>query len=243
MADAMDSKSISRKGVGVRVPSPVPMTPEGAALGGERGRGDPLTAALLPVLMHQLNNATQFLQTLGALAAMDPERDWVGERREDLAQTSREVEGLGYVLAVLACAEGADLLGERRDARGLAHLVEAVRGALRRERRSIGAPEAALAELAPGAGRGWEAPWAVASVLLGAGREGDPGEDLRWSLELEEGSQGERAVLSIHRAPGPLLRALSATLEARTGWARLVLEEDSVRLLLPGAWFVFPAQP
>lgn len=198
---------------------------------------DPLTAALLPVLLHRLNNATQFLQTLGSLAGLDPERDWASERCGDLADTAQQVEDLGYVLAVLASAGGADLLQERREARGLVLLVDAARDALRRERRRIVAAPDALPELAHSAGHGWEAPWAVGAMLLAAGRDGDAQVELRWAFELD----GDGAALVTDAQPGAALQLFTEVLAARAPELRPELDTDRARLVFPDGWLVFRA--
>src|SRR5262245_17233978 len=79
MADAMDSKSISRKGVGVQVPASAP----------EHQIEDPLARAMLPVLLHRVANATQHLNGLTALLAHDPGA--LAARGGDLAETSDRV--------------------------------------------------------------------------------------------------------------------------------------------------------
>lgn len=203
------------------------------------GAGDRLTAALLPVLMHRLNNATQLLQALGSLAALDAGRDWVGERSADLGATAADVEELGYVLAVAASGSGADLLQERREARGLVPMVAAVRDALRRERRGLGEPAAPLPDLAGDAGRGWEAPWAVASVLLAAGRDGGGEGALEWAFE----PAGEGARLRTRVAPGAALRELAPRIAQAAPGLRLRLDAGEAVLELPPGWLVFRARP
>lgn len=199
------------------------------------GAADPLAAALLPVLLHRLNNATQLLETLGSLARLDAERDWIGERSADLLEVSARVEELGYVLAVLASAAGADLLQERREPRGVELLVGAARDALRRERRRLAEPAAPLPRLAAAAGAGWEAPWAVASVLFAAGRDSDGGQELRWSLEPLPGSTR----LRVDGVPGPSLSALVERVAFRGGGARLELGQADAALWMPADWLHF----
>ncbi len=91
MADAMDSKSISRKGVGVQVPASAPAFT------------DPLARAMLPVLLHRVGNAAQLLTALDALASASGAR---------LLLDRRERSGLVPLVAcVRACLrrEGRDL--------------------------------------------------------------------------------------------------------------------------------------
>ena len=71
---------------------------------------DPLARALLPAVMHGLNNATQLLSALNALAGRDDDDGWLEKRSADLARTSREIEDLGYAL-------GSELPINKRDQR------------------------------------------------------------------------------------------------------------------------------
>jgi hypothetical protein len=126
-------------------------------------RVDPLAAALLPVLMHRLNNATQILHGWNALVtvgAFDSERG-----AADLAFASQVVDETGWALAVLASASGADLLLARRERRGIAPLLDAVQAALRRSDRDLASPEETPPSLAPSAADGWQVPWAIAAWL------------------------------------------------------------------------------
>lgn len=198
----------------------------------EERAGDPLAAALLPVLLHRLGNSTQLLTALNAVAGEEGGARSIEERSPDLARASRSIRELGYVLAVIASASGADLLLERREARGLEPLVGAVRDALRRAGRDLDPPADPLPALAPATGRGWELAWAVGATLWAAGRALAPGEALAWSLARRGGGW----VLEVRR-PAPLgLRALAPLLQRRLPDARLELEEEAWRLSLPGPW-------
>ncbi len=169
MADAMDSKSISRKGVGVQVPASAPQL------------ADPLARAMLPVLLHRIGNASQLLSNLDALLEVRPVA--LEERPEDLAAAGEIVDDVGWLLALLASASGARLLLDRREAHGLEPLVACVRACLRREGRDLDATTSPLPRLSPRVGSGWELPWAFASMLYLSGRELPPRGSLAWSIE------------------------------------------------------------
>lgn len=213
MADAMDSKSISRKGVGVRVPSSVPAT-------------DPLAAALLPVFLHRLGNTTQLLSTIGSLLSLTQDAGLLAERRDDLAEAAGRAEELGYLLAVLASACGADLLLERREPRGLEIVLLAARDALRRTGRDVALAPQPLPDLAPHFADGWRLPWSVAALIHGAAMQLAQGAVLAARLELEQ----EHWRLEIDGAVEPALA--TRTLE-RLPQARLACGPQSTRLLLP----------
>lgn len=174
MADAMDSKSISRKGVGVQVPASAP------------GLSDPLARAMLPVLLHRIGNASQLLSNLAAL--LDVRAGALEERAEDLAAAGGIVDETGWLLALLASASGANLLLERREAHGLAPLVDGVRACLRRENRDLAPFRGSLPLLAPHVGSGWELPWYVGSVLYLSGRALPEKQSLAWSIARGEGT-------------------------------------------------------
>ncbi len=138
---------------------------------------DELASALLPVLIHRMNNATQMLSNLSSLArlgaAAPSGKDWLEERAEDLVQTSDSVDEIGYLLAVLASASGANLLLERRLPRGLSWMMSAVQDLLRRDGHAVASCSRPVPDQAPGVASGWELCWAVGALLLAsAKREG-----------------------------------------------------------------------
>ena len=126
MADAMDSKSISRKGVGVQVPASAPTRAREA---------DELSRALVSVLLHDLANTTQYLSTLSSLMSDGPALN--AGLLGGLSETTSEVDELGFVLGLVAHAAGADVLLERARRDGLDALLVFVKRALRSERRDL----------------------------------------------------------------------------------------------------------
>ena len=131
MADAMDSKSISRKGVGVRLPS---LAPERESEGDDGRRARALAAAaeeLAPVLFASLEGRLRATrcELEAALAALraDAARALRDERllaRQD--ELREDVRRAGWCLGVLGLAQGADLLRARREREGLRWLVAAL---------------------------------------------------------------------------------------------------------------------
>ena len=88
MADAMDSKSISREGVGVQVPASAP--------------ADELARALLPALLHRLNNVTQVLAGVNSLVRVSGSSTVLLERADDLRHAGGALEQLGWLVGALA---------------------------------------------------------------------------------------------------------------------------------------------
>jgi len=193
---------------------------------------DPLAATLLPVLLHRMNNATQLLSTLNALSSSGGETRWLEERSDDLAHASEAIDRAGYLLAILACACGADLLLERRLAAGLEVAVEAVDQALRREGRSLAPAARPLPLLAPRVKGGWELPWAVASLLLQAGRGLEPGGALEWGLV-----EGERCwVLGGTASPTGRFESLASAIGRRLPEGQLDVRRDGWCWRIPATW-------
>lgn len=175
MADAMDSKSISRKGVGVQVPASAPRPSE----------RDPLATALLPVVLHGLNNATQVLSSLNALLALEsPENggEVLTSRAGDLAHASRQVDELGWMLALVGSASGANVLYARRERAGLRPLVASVRAALRKEARDLAHAERPLPGLASDVADGWQLPWVIGTWIWTSARALPQRSTLDWKL-------------------------------------------------------------
>jgi hypothetical protein len=176
MADAMDSKSISRKGVGVQVPASAPHEP------------DELARALVPVLLHKLNNTTQYLTALQALIGSSPDPDARSRAVSQdvfggLHETALEVDDLGWILGLVANAAGANVLLERRERARLGALVRLVADCLRRTGRDLDAPDRELPLVAARSAReAWEAPWLAARWLYAAGSSLPKGSKLEWEL-------------------------------------------------------------
>jgi hypothetical protein len=167
-------------------------------------KADPLAAALLPVLLHDLNNATQYLTALNALLSTEsptgtsratspgPPRSagsnkTIGAPPTPLAGLSRaahEIDDLGWVLGLAANAGGADLLLDRRHRAGLEPLLVMVRKCLRREQRDLDLSARPCPDCAarPAGVEPWRVPWAIGSWLLAAGRTLPAQASLSWEL-------------------------------------------------------------
>lgn len=116
MADAMDSKSISREGVGVQVPASAPPV----------GLSSELAGKLLPVLLHKLNNVTQVFSGLNSLLAVTGDPALLVERAGDLEHAGAQLHRLGWLVGMIGASQGADLLLARREALGLRWSLEAL---------------------------------------------------------------------------------------------------------------------
>lgn len=193
---------------------------------------DPLTSGLLPVVIHQLNNATQLLANFQALLSLGGAEELLRSRSGDLADTAREVHQLGYVLAVIASSSGADLLLERREERGLAWIFDTVRDGLRRDGRDLAESPTPLPLLAPQVGEGWELPWAFAALLYSAGQLVAAGERVEWALEpLADGWQ-----MSLPGIRATDLDELSNWICERLRGAERIGDSADFGLRFPAAW-------
>ncbi len=208
MADAMDSKSISCDGSRGSSPRPGTTSAESAEF----------ARALLPVLLHELNNHTQYLSALGALETLGETH--LG-RGEGLARTGQEIEELGWLLGICAGGLGSDLLRDRSERRGLAHLVKLTRKAVRHEGRDLERADRSLPDLDPQLG--WRGALEVGAILFAASRSGAS----PLAFEIEADSRG---LVVACRAP---LDSLKGDLAARA-------ELDPVR---GTDWFRVHVQP
>lgn len=150
---------------------------------------DELSAALVPVLLHRLNNTTQYLSTLNSLLALGPD-DSSARYFEGLAGTSNDVDELGWLLGVAANACGANLLLERRERAGVAAMVRVTAEILRREGRDLERVDRVLptfSTLERHAPRdvSWSVAWLIGSWLLACGRECARGTPLAWDLSAD----------------------------------------------------------
>jgi len=193
---------------------------------------DPLTAGLLPVVIHQLNNATQLLANFQALLSLGGADEILRARSGDIADTARTVHELGYVLAVIASASGADLLLDRREERGLDWIFETVRDGLRRDGRDVLVPSTPLPGLSAAVGEGWELPWAFGALLYSAGLAGAAGDRVDW--KLEQAADVWRFEISGHCRDE--LDALRGALESRLPEARFRADAADLCLEFPADW-------
>jgi hypothetical protein len=193
---------------------------------------DPLTAGLLPVVIHQLNNATQLLANFQALLSLGGAEEILRARSGDIADTAKSVHELGYVLAVIASASGADLLLERREERGLDWIFETVRDGLRRDSRDLRVSPTPLPGLSAAVGEGWELPWAFGAMLYSTGLAGAADETLDWSLERH----GDAWRLQIEGHGGANHDALRRAVLDRLPQARFLDVTGALCLELPADW-------
>lgn len=199
----------------------------------ETRAADPFSAALLPVLMHRMNNATQLLSNLNAVLRADTSRDWMGDRSEDLAKTGEDLHDLGYLLAVLSSAAGSDLLLSRRQPRGLEIMLGAVDDLTRREEHRI-ASECPLPKLAPQVHGGWELPWAFGALLWSSTRELSSEEELCWQLL----DQAQSWVLIGSKSPRDQFASLQPLIQERLPEGELDVREAGWSWRIPAAWLV-----
>lgn len=224
MADAMDSKSISREGVGVQVPASAPTSTARSSAG-----VDELFAPLVAVLSHKLANTVQYLGTLNTLLELDPDATpasaWQG-----LPSTARDVDELGWTLGILAGAGGSPLLGTRVERAGLVPFLRFVVDAARRDGRTLTLDGNGAPEIVPGAPEvAWRAPWLVGRWIFGAARRAEGPVHARFALD---GGVVACVVSGVEAAR-------TADLERElTAWgARFEMRVDARALIAPATWF------
>jgi hypothetical protein len=140
------------------------------------------------MVLHELNNATQYLGMLHSVHSQDPASGILERSAADLGSTASSVEDLGLLMAILSTAAGTDLLMERRSGRGLSLALEMTIKAARKRGRDVILPERleVLGEMNPA--QGWELPWALGASLWIASEAVPEGGSL--TLSIEETSWG-----------------------------------------------------
>jgi hypothetical protein len=191
-----------------------------------------LAAALLPALVHRINNTTQLLVVLRSLLA-DPDDGVLAVAGPDLARAAAEAEQQGWLLGILARSVGTDVLLAREERRGLGTALALVAEALRRERKELTLPKRLpTITLCEGCPR--SAPlcldlaalvWSSCQPLAGAFELSLVERPDAWELRLSRGDLGDAALTFARSDCG------------RSG-ARLVPDGEGWRLLLPHAWLV-----
>lgn len=194
---------------------------------------DPLATAILPILLHGLNNATQVLSSLNALLALDERGEVLASRSGDLAYASRQVDELGWLLALVGSASGADVLMARRERTGLRPLVACVRDGLRREHRDLAGAERVLPGLTADVADGWQLPWTIGSWLWASAQALEARTTLDWAFARDD----DRWELRCDAPWGALhdeveRRARHSLPDVRC----LRLAQDAIALRMPASW-------
>jgi len=169
-----------------------------------------LARALLPVLLHDLNNHTQYLTALNVLVAHG---DAGPNGVEALAQTAREIEELGWILGLCAGGFGGDLLHERTERRGLVPLVALVRKVLRREGRDLERADRDLPDLPTKLG--WRGAWRVGELLFVCARTASS--PLAWEIRAD----GDALEFACRLDPSALPADIASTACADSGSDRV----------------------
>ncbi|MFT7668336.1 MAG: hypothetical protein ACI8X5_001027 [Planctomycetota bacterium] len=193
---------------------------------------DPLAAALLPVLVHRMNNTTQLVSNLHAIVQLGGDRNWLAERAGDLADSAADIGELGYLLAVLSSASGADMLLARRLPRGVAILLEALADVGRRSDRNLNLPASGLPDQASTIHSGWEFPWAFAALLEQVFMEQPAGNEFDWQLLREE----EAWLLICPHVPEDNFDRLKPRLSALLPETKLDLRPGGWSWRIPADW-------
>ena len=190
-------------------------------------------AGLMPMLLHELNNATQFLGMLHSVHSQDPSAGLFERSAQGLSETGAAVEDLGLLMAIVSTAAGTDLLLERRSSRGLDVTLSMTVRALRK--RGIDVQLMGAARLTPSRDEamGWELPWAIAARAWAAAAPLESGE----ALELELDTRGWGAETP---ATSELLGHAEAVLELLSELS-FQSSEEGWRFTLPEGWVSTPS--
>ena len=125
---------------------------------------DPLVARLLPVVVHEVNNATQLLVGLKAMLEIPGGEALFASRANDLASASTRMADLGLAMAILATAAGADMLMARRDPRSVEIVWTLGIKAVQRDTGADIAVNGAPPRTRSDALDGWQVAWSAASL-------------------------------------------------------------------------------
>lgn len=148
-----------------------------------------VAAALLPTLLHRINNTTQ---TLVAVRALLDGGDMPPRCSEDLAAASRAAHEEGWLLGVIAGGLGADLLLARHESDCLAPLMKLAREAVRRAGKELEYDEASVPRLraprGPDAPAAWRVCWSIAKLIWLAGSRAEAGSRMNVRFDHADGA-------------------------------------------------------
>jgi len=191
-----------------------------------------LAAALLPALVHRINNTTQLLVVLRSMLC-DPRADVLAQAGPDLAHAARAAEEQGWLLGLLARSLGTDLLLAREERDGLGVTLRMVAETLRRERKELALPASLpTMTLAPGS------PRTAALCLDIAALVWESCAALEGNFALSASRERDAWCLRLTRADGARARAEFPALDCARHGACLHEDGAGWRLELPSAWLV-----
>ena len=190
-------------------------------------------AGLMPMLLHELNNATQFLGMLHSVHSQDPSAGLFERSAQGLRETGASVQDLGLVMAIVSTAAGTDLLLERRSPRGLEITLDMTVRALRKRGIDVHLLGAARLTSSRDEAMGWELPWAIAASAWAAAASLEAGSNLE--LELDVRGWGAKTP-----ATSELLGHAEAALELLSELS-FQSSEEGWRFTLPEGWVSTPS--
>jgi hypothetical protein len=189
-----------------------------------------LAAALLPVVLHRINNTTQLL--LGVRAMIDGGGAKIPDRcSSDLGVAAADAHELGWLLGLLAGGLGTDLLLKRHESAGLAPLLRVVRDASRRKGHVVELRQASL-PLVSASADGALVCWTIALVVWNAAQRVAPERALTVEFERNDGRWFVRGDCGADEA----WLALAKQVCARSNGADCSLSGEAWNLVLPGSW-------
>lgn len=189
-----------------------------------------LAAALLPALVHRINNTTQLLVVLRSLLA-DPDEGVLAVAGPDLTRASEEAEQQGWLLGILARSVGTDVLLAREERAGLGTTLGLVAEALRRGRKELTLP-ARLPSITLCEGCPRSAPFCLdLAALLWSSCE-----SLGGAFELSLAERPDAWELRLSRADLASAEAAFGRTECGRCGARLSPDGEGWRLVLPRNW-------
>ena len=183
---------------------------------------------LMPMVLHELNNATQFLSMLHSVHSQDPDAGMLERSAGGLSDTAANVDELGLLMAILSTAAGTDLLLERKSSRGLDVSLKMTIRALRKRGVDVVIPEGLRLRADADSARGWELAWALGASLWIAAEGLSRGQSLR--LELDEAGWGSQVGV------GESMSSHGSAVERALPGISFISSGASWRFQLPEGW-------
>lgn len=189
-----------------------------------------LASALLPALLHRIQNTTQLLMALRSMLARD---DALASEDlgSSLAHASRSTDAQGWLVGLLARSMGSDVLLVREERDALRLALGLVADAVRHSRGELRLPKRwPRLTLCEGSPRSADLALGVSAFVWASHVAGTPGS----RLELSRGEDGWTLELDPARPLEACAAFEGSTLE-RCG-ARLDVRAAAVGLWLPPSW-------
>jgi hypothetical protein len=192
-----------------------------------------LLSQALPVVLERMRRASTKLSSCARKLTREAEGVGHSVNLARLEDVQTESETLGWILGVLASADGDDLLLARREPFAIALLADVIGEVLASEGRALDPDASCFPDIAARIEDGWRLPWTVGLLVRLAANALPDHAPVRW--RFDHGPM--RSELVLEATPSEDAAPLLCELETLLPGAQTRIEADGFGMSFPSEWF------